>query len=143
MQPQNAAALAALRKLLVGAGELTSALQLAELEEVPLAAKRARLLVEIGELWCSVGDARKRGRFTRRSSSTLPATRRARRGASVLAESAARDEAIRCASGACRREGARADVLEQLTRLLPPGDSRSRCSRSCARIPDRRARSRS
>ncbi|MEX2209273.1 MAG: hypothetical protein WEF50_23900, partial [Myxococcota bacterium] len=40
LQPQNAVALSALRKLLAGAGELTSALQLAELEEAqPLAAK--------------------------------------------------------------------------------------------------------
>ncbi len=132
LQPQNAAALAALRKLLVAAGERASALQLTELEEaLPLAAKpRARLLTEIGELWASVGDrAEARTRFERALEAD-PACDAALAAAAALAESAGETDA---ALALCERRlasasgAARADVLEQLTRLLPPrASARSR-----------------
>ncbi len=128
LQPQNAVALSALRKLLANAGEFTSALQLAELEEaLPLAAKpRARLLTEIGELWRSVGDAAEaRARFA--SALELdPACDSALAAAGALAESSGNaDEAIAlCERRLATASGpARAEVLERLTRLLPPSAS--------------------
>ena len=128
LQPQNAIAISALRKLLTGAGELTSALQLAELEEaLPLAAKpRARLLAEIGELWRGVGDvAEARARFAA-SLELDPACDAALGSAAALAESLGNaDEAV----GLCERRletasgPARAEILEKLARLLPPSAS--------------------
>ena len=128
LQPQNPAALSGLRRLLARSGELTSALQLAELEEtLPLAAKqRAELLAEIGDLWRAVGDA---GEARQRYESALELDAdcdAAIGGAAVLAEAAGdaaraitlHERRLRSASGP-----ARAEILERIARLQPPGES--------------------
>jgi tetratricopeptide (TPR) repeat protein len=127
-QPQNATAISSLRRLLTRAGELTSALQLAELEEaLPLAAKpHAQLLAEIGELWRGVGDSAEAKRRFAQALDLDPGCDAALHGAAALAESLGdSDTAIAlCERRLTTASGpARAEVQEQLTRLLPPSES--------------------
>src|SRR4029450_14131310 len=58
LQPQNAAALQSLRRLVARSGAAMGPLQLAEVEEaLPLSlAQRAQLLAEVGQLWRGLGD---------------------------------------------------------------------------------------
>src|SRR5215510_13221830 len=57
LQPQNAAALGSLRRLIARSGDAMGALQLAEAEEgLPLSLpQRAQLFAEIGQLWRGLG----------------------------------------------------------------------------------------
>ncbi|HXZ84647.1 MAG TPA: hypothetical protein VEI82_04070, partial [Myxococcota bacterium] len=133
MQPQNGAALSSLRRMLAAAGDVTSALQLAEAEEaLPLGAKeRAQLLAEIGQLWRGLGDKEE---ARRRFDAALELGQKcdpAVQGAALLAEDAGdRDRAL--ALHESRLPGlsgnVRADVLERMARLLPPEETARRAA---------------
>ena len=146
LQPQNATAISSLRRLLTGAGELTSALQLAELEEaLPLAAKpRARLLAEIGDLWRAVGDSAEAQRRVAQALELDPDCDAALSSAVALAEGlgdasaaiALCERRLRTATGPARTE-----LQEQLTRLLPASESgrtREILDELVREFPDRR-----
>ena len=146
LQPQNAAAISSLRRLLTRAGELTSALQLAELEEaLPLAGKpRANLLAEIGELWRRVGDTAEARRRFADALELDAACDAAIAGGAALAESAGEpgeaialyERRLQTVTGT-----ARAEVLERITRLLPASESRRAreiLEELVAAFPDRR-----
>ena len=131
MQPQNAAALSSLRRMLAAAGDATSALQLAEAEEAltPAPKERAQLLAEIGQLWRGLGD---KDEARRRFESALeldPRCDPAVQGAALLAEDAG-DRARALALHESRLPGltgnVRADVLERMARLLPTEDTARR-----------------
>ncbi len=127
LQPRNAAALSSLRKLVASAGDVASALQLAEIEEsLQLDARpRAQLLAEVGQLWRGLGD---KDEARRRFDSALeldPKCDPAVQGAALLAEDAGdRERAL--ALHESRLPGltgnSRADVLERMARLLPTTD---------------------
>ncbi len=132
LQPRNANALSSLRRILTRSGELTSALQLAEIEEaLSLDAKpRARLLAEIGELWRAVGDATEARRRFAAALEHDSECEVAIAGVAALAEGGGDPgEAIDLLE---RRLGeltgaARGDVLEQMVGLLPTSeDTRTR-----------------
>ncbi|MFI5314406.1 MAG: tetratricopeptide repeat protein, partial [Myxococcota bacterium] len=128
MQPQNAVALASLRRMVAAAGDATSALQLAEAEEaLPLEPPaRAQLFAEIGQLWRGLGDKEEARRRFEAALEIDPKCDPAMQGAALLAEDAG-DRARALALHESRLPGLagnnRADVLERVVRLLPPGDT--------------------
>ncbi len=123
--PEHAEGLASLRRLHTRAGELTTALQLSEIEErLPLrATDRAKVLAEIGSLWNRAGDPTEAERRLEEAlqldpSCDLALAERANRAAELgRSEEALRLHAVRVKSlvGA-----ARCDVLGQMVELLPP-----------------------
>ena len=133
MQPQNAAALSSLRRLLAAAGDATSALQLAEAEEaLPLPPRdRAQLFAEIGQLWRGLGDKEEARRRFEAALELDPKCDPAVQGAALLAEDAG-DRARALALHESRLPGltgnVRADVLERMARLLPTEDSARRAA---------------
>ena len=122
---KHAEDLASLRRLHTRAGELTAALQLAEIEErLPLRAlDRAKVLAEIGSLWNRAGDPTEAERRLEEAlqldpSCDLALEERANSAADLgRNEEALQLHAIRVKSlvGA-----ARCDVLGQMVELLPP-----------------------
>jgi len=147
VQPRNPSALSSLRRLLTRSGELTSALQLAELEEAQsLEAKpRARLLAEIGELWRGVGDAAEARRRFEAALELDPGCAAALAGVAAMAE---RPSEPADAIGALERRlptlagAARADALEQIVALLPAAEStraRELLETLLREFPERRA----
>ncbi|HTO53327.1 MAG TPA: hypothetical protein VMR50_08070 [Myxococcota bacterium] len=123
-QPQNASALATLRRLVAAAGDVTTALQLGEAEEaLPLEPKaRAQLLAEIGQLWRGLGDKDEARRRFDAALELDPKCDPAVQGAALLAEDAGeRERAFQLHES--RLPGltgnSRGDVLERMARLLP------------------------
>ncbi|HTO09740.1 MAG TPA: hypothetical protein VMR86_22000 [Myxococcota bacterium] len=133
MQPQNATALATLRRMLAAAGDVTSALQLAEAEEaLPLESNaRAQLFAEIGQLWRGLGDKDEARRRFDAALELDPTCDPAVQGAALLAEDAG-DRTRAFGLHESRLAGLsgnhRADVLERMARLLPPGETERRKS---------------
>jgi tetratricopeptide (TPR) repeat protein len=127
MRPQNGAALASLRRLVAAAGDVTSALQLAEAEEaLPLESPaRAQLLAEIGQLWRGLGDKEEARRRFEAALALDPKCDPAVQGAALLAEDAgdrARALALHESRLPALSGNPRADVLERMARLLPSTD---------------------
>ena len=124
MQPKNAVALASLRRMVAAAGDVTSALQLAEAEEaLPLEpSARAQLLAEIGQLWRGLGDKEEALRRFDAALALDPKCDPAVQGAALLAEDAGdRERALALHEGRLPALSGnhRADVLERMARLLP------------------------
>src|SRR5262245_44921310 len=128
LQPGNATALAALRRLVARSGDAMGALQLAEAEEaLPLApAERAQLFAEIGQLWRGLGDKEEARRRFDAELELDPKCDPALQGAALLAEDA--DERVRALALHEKRlpnltGNPRADVLERMARLLPSSEA--------------------
>ncbi|MEE9280381.1 MAG: tetratricopeptide repeat protein [Myxococcota bacterium] len=144
--PEQAEGLAYLRRLHTRTGELTAALQLAEIEErLPLrAADRAKVLAEIAALWNRAGDSTEGERRIEEALRLDPAcdlalAERARRAA----ETGRNEEALRVHAQRVKSlvGAARCDVLAQMVELLPPAQKdriRTLLREIVRQFPDRR-----
>ncbi len=124
LRPQNGPALSSLRRLVASAGDVTSALQLAEAEEaLPLEPPaRAQLFAEIGRLWRGLGDKEEARRRFEAALELDPKCDPAVQGAALLAEDAGEREralALHESRLSALSGNPRADVLERMARLLP------------------------
>lgn len=125
--PANAPALGGLRRVQVRLGNLTAALQIAELEEALQLPRRdkAQVLAEIGELWRVVGDAGEARRYFDEALRGVPESDTALAG---LAGLHADEGDIRAAVALHERRlqglrgSARSDAMEELATLLPAGE---------------------
>jgi len=126
--PSGPGALAGLRRVHVELGNLTGALQIAELEE-QLELPRARkgpILAEIGELWRLLGDAGEARRHFDEAMQLTPDCDRALAGLAGLATDSG-DTATAIALHEQRLQGlrgtARSNAMEELAGLLPDSDA--------------------
>lgn len=123
----NAAALGGLRRVHVKLGNLTEALQIAELEEALQLPPRKKgdVLAEIGELWRVLGDAGEARRYFDQALALAPDADTALAGLAGLhadrgdigAATALHEQRLRRLRGP-----ARSDVMEELARMLPASE---------------------
>ncbi len=123
--PPEPAVLASLRRLYVRAGDLPAALQVAETEEglERPRSEQLQLLVDVADLWRTLGDLKEARRRVRDALKLDPSFGPALEVLAGLAEAEGRtDEAVRLLERNARElDGeARAEVLERVANLLTP-----------------------